>query len=115
MNYYHQYLTPVIGILIIVCAILMYIFPPEYGNSRFGIITEWTMKNKASWARGQKMFAIAIFIIGGIFFLLGCLKLQDKWSPFSMFLILLFLWKFSKWIISWLLSKKYTSINSTNQ
>jgi uncharacterized membrane protein len=109
MNYFHEYLTPVVGILIMIIAILLFIFPPEYGNSRFGIVTELTMKNADSWATGQKMFAIAIGLIGAIFFVLGFLKVQDKLPAYVMFIILVLLWRLARWTVSLLLSRKYST------
>ncbi len=58
---------------------------------------------------GQKLFAIAIFIIGLIFFTIGSLKLHEDIPDFTMFFILAALWIVSKYVVHKILEKRFAN------
>jgi uncharacterized membrane protein len=107
MYTFHNYISIFSGLILIISAVAILLFPPKFGNFLFGIRTSHTMKNKASWYAGQKFFAFAIFITGIIFFLLGGLKLDDNIPPFAMFGLLFTSWFISKLIVHKILASKF--------
>jgi uncharacterized membrane protein len=75
MRYFHQNIDSLVGIFLI--AICIFIFPPKFGSTFYGVTTKWTLKNETIWAVGQKLFAISIIIIGLIFFVIGNFNLRE--------------------------------------
>ena len=88
----------------------MFIFPPKFGNVFYGASTKWTLKNETVWAAGQKLFAIAIIIMGVIFFVVGNLKLREALPSFSSVFLLIGLWILSKYFVHKILERKYPNI-----
>ena len=108
---FHNYDSIFSGLLLILSAITILLFPPKFGNFFYGICTKLTMKNKASWYAGQKFFAVAIFITGIIFLVLGGLKIDDNIPPFAMFAILFICWFLSKIIVHKILAGKFAALH----
>jgi uncharacterized membrane protein len=106
---FHNYVSIFSGLLLILSAITILLFPPKFGNFFYGICTKLTMKNKASWYAGQKFFAVAIFITGIIFLVLGGLKIDDNIPQFAMFAILFICWFLSKIIVHKILAGKFAA------
>jgi uncharacterized membrane protein len=106
---FHEYLTPAIGLFLILCGVAIFIFPPKFGNKFYGVRTNWTLKNPTLWAEGQKLFAFSIMGIGSIFVIIGSFKIQDKVPNLAMILLLFALWTLSKAIVHKILSKKYAA------
>lgn len=109
MSIFHEYLTTGVGLLLILCAVALLVFPPKYGNQRYGIQTNWTIKSATLWAEGQKLFAFSILGIGSIFVIIGSLKLQDSIPNYAMVLVLYVLWTISKAIVHKILSRRYAA------
>ena len=99
--------TFVIGLIMILYSIIMYSFPPAYGNYWYGITTKVTMENNNTWATAQRLFACALFIIGFVFSVLGYLKLEEKIHPFPMVILFIGLWGLAKKVIHKKLENKY--------
>jgi uncharacterized membrane protein len=110
MTYFQQNIDILVGLLFILIAISILIFPPRFGNSFYGITTKWTIKNETVWLAGQKLFAISMIIIGLIFFVIGNIKLREDIPSFSMVLLLFGLWTLSKYFVHKILERKYTGI-----
>ena len=104
---FHNYISFTFGLFLIACSISFILFPPKFGNTFYGIRTKWTMKNKAVWDNGHRLFAVPVFFMGVIFSFLGGLKIDDNIPGFAMFGIILILWALSKFIVHKLLAKKY--------
>ncbi len=64
--------------MLIILSIIILVFPPKFGNQFYGIRTNQTLLSEATWAKGQKLFAISILGIGFIFSILGSFKLPGK-------------------------------------
>ena len=96
-----------VGLVLILCSICIYIFPPKFGNDFYGITTKRTLLNETAWATGQKIFAVAIIAMGTIDIILGNLKLRDQIPYFVKFILLIVLWKVSKYIVDKALEKMY--------
>ena len=96
-----------IGLFLMITAICILIFPPNFRNLFFGINTKWTQKNENVWADGQKLFAKSIIIIGLIFFVIGNINIRESLPSFSMVLLLIGLWNLSKYIVHKILERKY--------
>ena len=105
----HDYFTFAAGLLLIIYSLIILVLPPKFGNIFYGVRTIWTLKSNAIWAKGQRLFAIAIMLIGVIFSFLGSFKLPDQIPNNVMFLLLIALWTLSKYIIHKILSNKYTT------
>ena len=90
-----------------IVGICTFIFPPKFGNTFYGIITKWTVKNQTVWAAAQKLFAIPIIIIGLIFFVISNFNIREHLPSFSMVLLLIGLWNLSKYIVHKILERKY--------
>lgn len=106
----HDNIDRLLGLFLIVCACAVIIFPPEFGNVFYGFNTKWTMKNKAIWAEGQKLFARFIFGIGVCFSVIGSLKIREQIPSFVMVLLLVGLWNLSKYFVHNILSQKYPEL-----
>lgn len=100
--------TFVIGLVLILFSVIMYVFPPAFGNYWYGVSTKVTMENNNTWARAQRLFAYAIFIMGLIFSVLGYLKLEEKIHPFPMVILFIGLWGLSKKVVHNVLKNKYS-------
>src|SRR6187549_1037828 len=107
MTYFQQNCYMLIGLFLMITAIFILIFPPNFGNLFFGINTKWTQKNETVWAAGQKLFAKSIIIIGLIFFVIGSFNIREYLPSFSMVLLLIGLWSLSKYIVHKILERKY--------
>ena|SRR5258705_12211253 len=107
MTYFDKNIDIIGGLFLILFAILMFVFPPKFGNVYYGVTTKWTLKNEAIWATGQRLFGISIMIIGLLFFVLGNFKLHEDIPSFSMVILLIGLWGLSKYIVHKILDKKY--------
>ena len=107
MYTFHNYVSIFSGLLLIISAAAILLFPPKFGNFFYGIRTSHTMKNTASWYAGQKIFAFAIFITGIIFFLLGILKIDDNIPPVAMLGLLFTMWFISKFIVHKILVARF--------
>jgi len=99
-----------IGIFLILLATCNFIFPPKFGNVYYGVTTKWTIKNETIWFAGQKLFAIAMIIIGLIIFIVGELRLRGDVLSFSTVLLLIGLWSLSKYFVHKILERKYPGI-----
>ena len=107
MTYLQQNCNILIGIFLIIVGICTFIFPPKFGNTFYGAITKWTIKNETVWAAGQKLFAISIIIIGLIFFVISNFNIREDLPSFSMVLLLIGLWNLSKYFVHKILERKY--------
>jgi len=96
-----------IGLFLMITAICILIFPPNFRILFFGINTKWTQKNENVWADGQKLFAKSIIIIGLIFFVIGNINIGEHLPSFSTVLLLIGLWNLSKYIVHKILERKY--------
>ncbi len=111
MTNFHEYIDIYVGLFLILCSLCIFIFPPKFGNDFYGITTKRTLLNQTVWATGQKLFAVAIIAIGIIYIVLGNLKLRDEIPDFVKFILLIGLWKVSKYIVDKVLEKKYRQNN----
>lgn len=109
MTIFHEYLNLGVGLLLILCSVILFVFPPKFGNQSYGIRTSWTIKSATLWTEGQKLFAFSILGIGSIFVIIGSFKIQDKVPNFAMVLLLFALWTISKAIVHKILSKRYAA------
>ena len=105
---FHNYVTIIVGLILVFCSIIIYVYPPKFNNQFYGIRTRWTLKNEIVWDEGQKLFAVSIFAMGFIFLFLGYFKIFEKEHDFLFVLILLLLWRISKIIIHFMLARKFT-------
>ena len=110
MTFFHQHLDILVGTFLILCAICVFIIPPKFGNTFYGITTKWTLKNEAIWASGQKLFAISIILIGLIFLTIGNLKIREDIPSVFKVMLLIGLWSVSKLIVHKILEKKYLTV-----
>jgi len=104
---FHEYVDIYVGLILILCSLCIFIFPPKFGNDFYGIITKRTLLNETVWVTGQKLFAVSIIAIGAIYIILGNLKLRDVIPDFVKFILLIGLWNLSKYIVDKVLEKKY--------
>jgi len=107
MTYFQQNCYIMIGLFLMIVAIFILIFPPNFRNLFFGINTKWTQKNETVWDAGQKLFAKSIIIIGLIFFVIGSINIGEYLPSFSIVLLLIGLWNISKYIVHKILERKY--------
>ena len=107
MTYFYHHYDSVVGLFLVIAGILVFIFPPKFGNPFFGMLTKKTLKNETVWVAGQKLFATSIMIIGLIFFILGNLDVRENLPSFSMVLLLIALWSLSKYIVHKILERKF--------
>ena len=96
-----------IGLGLLLYAILIIIFPPKFGNDRFGIFTKMTMRTKEIWLHGQRLLAYSLLIIGLIFLIISLIEIENKHQYFFSILLLFTYWKLTKYIIDKILLKKY--------
>ena len=99
-----------IGLFLILSATCIFIFPPKFGNIFYGASTKWTLKNETVWAPGQKLFAIAVIIMGLVFLGISNIKPGEAIPSFSMVLLLIVLWNLSKYFVHKILERKYPDI-----
>jgi uncharacterized membrane protein len=107
MTFFHQNIDTLIGIFLLIISLSLFVFPPKFGNTFYGITTQWTRKNETIWAAGQKFFAISILLIGSVFLIIGMLKLRADIPSFAMFFLLIVLWMISKYVVDKILERKY--------
>ena len=110
MTNFHENIDLYVGLLLILCSVAIFVFPPKFGNVFYGITTKWTMKNGSVWAAGQRLFAISISLMGIIFMIIGSLKIREQIPAFIMVLLLIGLWNSSKYIVHKALAKRYPNI-----
>jgi uncharacterized membrane protein len=110
MANFHENLDIYAGLFLILCSFAVIIFPPKFGNLFYGFRTKWTIKNKAAWAVGQNLYSVTTFGMGFIFLTIGSLKIHEEIPPYVMVLLLMVLWKTSKYFVDKYLSKKYPEI-----
>jgi len=108
MNFFHQSIDTLIGLFLFLISIGMFIFPPKFGNAYFGVSTHWTLRNEIIWSAGQKLFALAILIIGSIFFVIGFFNLRKDIPGFSMVILFIILWSLSKYLVHKILERKFS-------
>lgn len=109
MKNFHGNIDIYIGSFLVLCSLALVFIPPKFGNDYYGICTKWTMKNETAWAAGQKLFALAIFVIGIIVGVLGSLKIHKQIPHFAMFALIIVLWNISKYLVHKKLAKKYAN------
>jgi uncharacterized membrane protein len=110
MTNFHEYTDISIGLFLILCSLCIFICPPRFGNTFYGITTKRTSQNKTVWAAGQKLFAVSIIVIGVIYIIMGNLKLGDEIPDFVKFILLIGLWNLSKYIVDKTLDKNYPTL-----
>lgn len=107
MTFFHQNIDTLIGIFLLIISLSLFVFPPKFGNTFYGVTTHWTRKNETIWATGQKLFAISIFLMGSVFLIIGMLKLRADIPSFTMVFLLIVLWVMSKYLVDKILERKY--------
>jgi uncharacterized membrane protein len=110
MTYFTLNIDSLVGLFLISIAICTIIFPPKFGNTFYGVITRWTLKNEIVWAVGHKLFAGSIIAIGLVFLVIGNSRLREAIPPFYMVLLLFGLWTLSKYFVQKILERKYPGI-----
>ena len=107
MAFSHQNIDILIGVLFLLISMSIFLFPPKFGNTFYGISTKWTLKNETIWTYGQKLFAISILIISFVFIIIGILQLRENIPSYLMVFLLIGLWTLSKFIVHKILERKY--------
>ncbi|MEO7047285.1 MAG: hypothetical protein ABI091_18430, partial [Ferruginibacter sp.] len=73
------------------------------------VSTNWTTKNAAIWAAGQKLFGIAILMIGAIVLLLKYVYTSQQFSNIQIALTIFVLAGLSRFVVHKILSRKFPS------
>jgi uncharacterized membrane protein len=105
----HTYLVPATVLVLVIYSVLILVSPPKFDNKFYGVSTNWTIKNAAIWAAGQKLFGMAILMIGIIVLLLKYVYTSQQISNIQITLIIYVLAGLSRFVVHKVLSRKFSS------
>lgn len=104
MNITLNYIT-LIGIALAIYSLLLFLFPPKFGNIYLGFNTLKINSSEKVWFQGQRLMALALIFMAFFFILMGNLKSEFPIGNYFVFYFIL-LWKLSKFSIEkYLISK----------
>lgn len=107
MTSFHNFIDIGVGLFSVLFSLIILIFPPKFGSDFYGITTKQTLRDKTTWAAGQKLFALSLIAIGVLFILIGNTNLRDTIPAFAKFALLIGLWISSKYIVNKIIETKY--------
>lgn len=96
-----------IGLAQIILGIIMFLFPPKYGNSILGLSMKTTLKSEATWKKGQQLCAIALIVIGSLYTFSGIVIYSHilKFRSATLLISFICLWSLAKTMINKKLEK----------
>lgn len=99
----------IFGICLILTSLIIIIFPPKFGKRILSLRTKQTLRKEETWSYGQKLFSIALTVIGIIYLILAFFDFPRGGQFFGVIFVLIALiaYKLSIFIIDKIILKKF--------